>query len=259
MMAENKQGYLSSEKYWGDTWKANRRRKSAYRRYLPWVDDWFKYQKRVFPAGADIKLLEVGCAASRVIPIYISEFSYQVTGVDYDQFGCELAQNNLREHELSAEIIRDDFFTYSTINSGKFDIVVSYGFIEHFDGELVINAMKNCLKKGGVLFAEVPNLQGLQGLLFRTVFNFHKNHIVYSPVMLEDLFKKCGMSSITSSYAGGLGVPIPKGVQGLHYLFTPLHILMWMYLSATLLLSKYTGFRLRGKNFSHSIMVSGLR
>lgn len=60
------------------------------------------------------------------------------------------------------ECIEADFLAYKGLHS--FDIVFSYGFVEHFEDtkEIIENHLR-LLKKGGTLLLTIPNFRGING------------------------------------------------------------------------------------------------
>ena len=87
-----KSEYLTTPGYWQPFW---RRRPARYAPGLPWYRDWLLFQEQHLPQGPGRVLLEVGCAASRWLPIYAERFGYHVYGVDYDEPGCRIARSFL--------------------------------------------------------------------------------------------------------------------------------------------------------------------
>lgn len=70
--------------------------------------------------------------------------------------------------ENTIEVIPGDFFNYQS--EKKYDVVFSWGFIEHFkDIDLVIRKHTDLLKPGGSLLIGLPNLRGIPGWYTRIV------------------------------------------------------------------------------------------
>lgn len=123
-------------------------------------------------------LLEVGCAKSAWLPYFSQQFGFQVFGLDYSETGCEQSQEILSKAGVEGEIVCADFFSPPTSMLGKFDVVVTFGVVEHFtDTYLCLEAMARFLKPGGLLVTNIPNMAGwigtIQKMINRPVYDIH--------------------------------------------------------------------------------------
>lgn len=124
------------------------------------------------------KLLEIGCARSKWLPYFAKEFGFKVYGIDYSEIGGKQAVQVLSNEGVEGQIICADFFSPSEWMIGEFDVVISFGVLEHFeDTEGCILAFSKFLKQEGIMITNIPNLMGLLGLIQklmnRNVFNLH--------------------------------------------------------------------------------------
>jgi SAM-dependent methyltransferase len=84
----------------------------------------------------------------------------------------------LSNEGVKGEIVCADFFSPSESMLKAFDVVVSFGVLEHFkDTTACIAAFSKFLKPGGLLITNIPNLCGLNGLIQkminRSIFDIH--------------------------------------------------------------------------------------
>ncbi len=245
-------GPLTNQAYWASAWRRQPRSRRSLR--APWHKDWLEFQRSVLPREHGLRLLEVGCAASRWLPVYAKDFSYRVTGIDFDPVGCDLARRALSEHGAVGEVLCGDFFSLAASLQERFDVVVSYGFLEHFDGQQAAHALGACLRSGGTLFATVPNLHGVPGLLGFASENWRPTHVAYTLEKLRRVFKEAGFEDVTCAYAAGYGVPVPRP-RGWRKALLPLHGAMWLYLLAAHGTYLLTGRALRGPHTASSLML----
>jgi 2-polyprenyl-3-methyl-5-hydroxy-6-metoxy-1,4-benzoquinol methylase len=122
--------------------------------------------------------LEIGCYPGRYIEV-LGALGYNLNGLDFNDNLPQL-KNWLQSLGHSVDSFDQvDFFNYKT--EEKFDIVCSFGFIEHFSNwEDVLKTHMNFVKKDGYLIIEVPNFRGaLQYLLhfFLDNENLKKHHL----------------------------------------------------------------------------------
>lgn len=141
---------------------------------------WHKTFESVFGeyGGSGTKLLELGCGGSVLLPYFSRQFGFQISGLDYSDQGCQLARNLCQHNGVSAQIICADFFRAPRELLGAFDVVTSFGVVEHFtDTERTVAKFAGFLKAGGMLITTVPNMGGLVGfaqrILAKSVFEKH--------------------------------------------------------------------------------------
>jgi len=124
------------------------------------------------------RLLEVGCARSPWLPYFAHRYGFRVTGLDYSEPGCAAERRVLRRAEVDGEVIEADMFDPPPELLGSFDVVVSFGVIEHFAKTTsALSAIGSLTKPGGLVITTVPNMTGAIGWLQRqlnpAVFDIH--------------------------------------------------------------------------------------
>src|SRR6478736_1896451 len=129
-------------------------------------DAWFH---RVL-AGVSGRLIEVGCAGSAWLPYFAREHGLTVTGLDYSPRGCEQAEAVLATAGVAGEVVCADLFAPPAAQVGRFDVVFSFGVVEHFtDTTACIRALAALVAPGGRLITVVPNMNGTTGWLQKMV------------------------------------------------------------------------------------------
>jgi len=90
-----------------------------------------------------------------------------VSGLDYSEPGIAKCRALFDALELKVDLFHDDFFNHHLLPA-SFDIVTSFGVIEHFDNARpVVQRHLDLVKPGGVALITVPNYGGLYGFLQR--------------------------------------------------------------------------------------------
>lgn len=108
--------------------------------------------------------VELGCGASDWLPHLAARYGVSVTGVDYSESGCRLAERKLASVSQPGRIICADLFVPPDDCVGQFDLVMSFGVVEHFsDTAAALRAASVFAKPGGVVLTTVPNLAGTIG------------------------------------------------------------------------------------------------
>lgn len=123
-------------------------------------------------------LLEIGCARSRWLPYFAREFGFRISGIDYSEIGCDQARTILEQAGVDGEIVHADFYAPPEYMLGAFDVVVSFGVVEHFeDTAACVAALGKFLKPGGLMITNIPNMVGgigwLQKHLCRSIYDVH--------------------------------------------------------------------------------------
>lgn len=135
---------------------------SAYDDYLLWKVVLPRYLPQ---SCAGLLALEVGSAPGDFLVRFARTFGVTPFGVEYSHQGAErnraafivagLAPDNVIEADFLSECFQQDYREH-------FDIVISRGFIEHFeDVEAVVARHVDVLRPGGLLLILIPNLRGV--------------------------------------------------------------------------------------------------
>ena len=107
------------------------------------------------------KIIEIGCAPGNLLIEISKLFNLQPYGVDYALEGVKITRDNFKRQNFNtANLVYADFFSkkFQKENKEKYDVVSSFGFIEHFDdAKKVVDSHLNILKKGGTLIISIPN------------------------------------------------------------------------------------------------------
>jgi SAM-dependent methyltransferase len=107
--------------------------------------------------GNPIDFLEIGCFPGRFLFYFATEFGYRVSGVDFVPQAAAIP-GWLAEKQVEARVAVEDFFQFSP--SRGYDVVGSFGFVEHFpQWEEVLNRHLALLNPGGTLIVEMPNFR----------------------------------------------------------------------------------------------------
>jgi 2-polyprenyl-3-methyl-5-hydroxy-6-metoxy-1,4-benzoquinol methylase len=162
-----------------------------------WIETHFK--------GTSGSCFEVGCFPGRYLGVF-GELGYEVNGIDLtprvsDDFPQYLEGRGFKVGQFT----QGDFL--KTEPNAQFDVVCSFGFIEHYSNwDEVIKKHFEWLKPGGHLVLETPNFKGaFQYLLHRLVDQKNlRRHNTASMVPLQwaQLTRDAGFEVIQAGYLG---------------------------------------------------------
>ena len=153
-------------------------------------------------AGDGKKLVELGCGGSAFLPYFSREFGLQVDGIDYSERGCELARQMCQVNGVNAHVVCSDFFHAPAEMMEAYDIVASFGVVEHFtDTKKTLAQFAKFLRPGGLMITTVPNLDGLTGLAQRALkSDIFRKHVVITSDFFRQAHENAGLVIVRCGY-----------------------------------------------------------
>lgn len=138
-------------------------------------------EEHFFPVANVGSVFEIGCFPGRYLNIF-GRKGYLLNGIDMTPRVKDDLPDYLRKKNYDVgSFACGDFMQFD--ESQKFDTVVSFGFIEHFENwDQVISKHIKLVKKGGYIVITVPNFSGKIQWLLHTIYdkNNLKRHNVKS-------------------------------------------------------------------------------
>jgi len=197
------------EKAWEDKWQAQEElpppfdpcgRGPVYyldRRFHRFFTEAFAGQRT-----SSMRLIEVGCARSRFLPYFVRAFGFAVTGVDYSPTGCRMAEQVLARERVNGVILESDLFTPPDELLERFDVLVSFGLVEHFtDTAGCVKALARFLRPGGLMITNIPNLLGaVGGFQLMVDDEIFRTHVLLSPEDLKIAHEAAGLNVVSCRY-----------------------------------------------------------
>jgi len=126
----------------------------------------------------DKTILDVGCGTGKFAYIIAAKKGAKVLGVDYSKTAIESARRKYSHHNLTFKHL--DITRQIT---GKYDVIVSIGTLEHFDKPFkMLQIFKKHLNKGGIIIITSPNWSNPRGYILMCLY-----YLFNAPVTLADL------------------------------------------------------------------------
>lgn len=146
------------------------------------------------PSTQEGRALEIGCFPGRYLPT-IGVLGYQLNGLDMQDGVREMPEWLSSQGFKVGEFAQADFFKWAS--DDRFDLVLSLGFVEHFENwQEVIEGHLKFVAPGGLLLLEAPNfLGGFQNWFHRTfdAENLAMHHVpAMDPFKWAELVRKHG-------------------------------------------------------------------
>jgi SAM-dependent methyltransferase len=145
-----------------DYWDKKRK---FFKPYHPKNNEFYEFLNAYLPKRPEWSCAEIGGYPGSHLVFCAKNFGYKPVAIEFSNY-TEHIQDMFEFNEIeNFEIINKNFFE---IENRAFDIVLSFGFIEHFTKlEEVFSKHIEMLKPGGYLALSVPNFKGFQGWLRR--------------------------------------------------------------------------------------------
>jgi len=127
---------LSKKDQWESRWSGAIKNKLAFDPEQPLFRETHRILHKYLPQANHEKFLEVGAYPGKYLWYFYNYFGYEPWGVEYVESCAHQAKEMLDSEKVPAHIIVDDFFNLSAgqyIEGGGWDLVASFGFVEHFD------------------------------------------------------------------------------------------------------------------------------
>jgi len=162
--------------------------------------------KKYLPRSKEKTCLEIGAIPGGFLAYFKKEFGYKITGIDFANnkkvFEDTMRVNNIKEYKF----INKDIMQYNP--SVKFDVVTSFGFIEHFDNyDEIIKKHIDLVSDDGYLVISLPNFRNLQ-YIYRVLFDKDnlKIHNLKSMKIkkLNSIIEPLGTKKIYAKHLGGV-------------------------------------------------------
>ncbi len=238
-----KSNRLTRREYWDDHWKTFKPKIITEKNIQNIFPSLFK---KYLPVNHKFRCLEVGCVPGDLLIALNKIFGYRPVGVDYNN-KIDLIRKNMRKNGITDyKVYKADIFKFEP--KEKYDVVCSFGLIEHFsDPKPCIGKMASLVRKGGYYIVHVPNFRWLQYIIhyFSDKELFDTHNLKYMDIdNLEKVIHE--VASVETIYAGYFGIiqDWPKTgflpMDIIHYLTHGFNIIADKLGLNTLLANRYT-------------------
>jgi SAM-dependent methyltransferase len=140
--------------------------------------------------------------------VYFNQvFGWEVAGLELSEPGLLASRSLLEANGIKARLYAGDVLEIEP--EDQYDVVASFGLIEHFDDPLpCYRAMNHWIRPGGAMIVTVPNLLGPEGwAMRRRNYQFYLGHRRYSAVDLSNHCEAIGLRVVFCGLVGNLHIP----------------------------------------------------
>lgn len=171
------------------------------------ASNWCKLRKKILPLlsgySKNANILDLGCGPGYIMQSLRSEGFKNITGIDIS--GEQIAK--AKQKGLNVRV--GNVFNLLIMETNKYDIIIIFDFIEHFDkDELIklIDLINKALKVGGILLIHTPNGQGM--FPQKIIYGDMTHLTIISPNSLIQLLKLQGFTEIKIIEGGPVAINI---------------------------------------------------
>lgn len=205
----------------------------------------------------DMKICEIGFGDGKLLKKIADRFNYEPYGIEYSKEAVQSAVSGV--HGILGDIFDEKL---SDQYKEMFDVVFSYGFIEHIlPPEKAIEAHLKILKPGGILVLQIPRLRKFnwfRAKLFRPDLLPLHNLPIMEQEVLSELGKKFNLQQLFSKNYGTLKLRLPMAKKdGWYYALKVICLLEYITNPLFRLLFGTKGFETR--MFSPAVMYIGTK
>ena len=147
-------------------------------------------------------ILEAGAGGSVILPYFRSRFGLQAEGIENSPVGAELSRAIAEASGIQTPIHHGDLFDPPAHLLQRYDVVFSYGLVEHFrPTTLILDALARIARPEGHLLTIIPNMRGSVGFLQKLANPaVYEVHVPLNVSELVQAHEACGMRVINSGY-----------------------------------------------------------
>lgn len=166
--------------------------------------EWFAVIEKFLREAEGGRLLEIGCSPGHCSALLCSRYKFQAEGVDISDCSDLYKKNLAVVGNVNAIVHKTDIRVFDPMS--KYDVVSSFGFVEHFLDVLdILSIHDRFLAVGGLCIVVVPNFRYLQYLyhyLFDRQDLLMHNTACMQLNVYEEYARICNHEILYLGYAG---------------------------------------------------------
>jgi 2-polyprenyl-3-methyl-5-hydroxy-6-metoxy-1,4-benzoquinol methylase len=191
---------LANQSYWDDSY-------ALYQLNETVADDDIikKWILKYVPKTNNGECFEIGCFPGRYLTV-MGDLGYTLNGIDLTpRVNSDFPEWLKSKGYKIGSFIKDDFLKLKS--EKKYDLVCSFGFIEHFTNwDEIFEKHIELVNEEGYIVIETPNFRGFFQRLIHYVLDYENYKRHYVPSMNPKKWKKlCEKHGFTTIYSGYIG------------------------------------------------------
>jgi 2-polyprenyl-3-methyl-5-hydroxy-6-metoxy-1,4-benzoquinol methylase len=191
---------LTTRAYWQGYWDS-----AGEAQNIPRGFEYFDEVAKVLPTDPGLSFLEIGCAPGAITAEFCCRQGYEAHGVDYAADPAQI-DKYLRSNGVKVGAIhRADFRNWDP--GRKYDIVASFGFIEHFErADVIADRHFELVRPGGYVVITLPHFAHGQKVLHwafnKEILRYHNTRCM-NLAFMKGTAKRNRAEILLANYVGG--------------------------------------------------------
>lgn len=150
---------ITTQNYWEEYYSNTQTQRKNIEQVVSVYDKYWEVLIKSNNANPPKTIIEIGGYPGRYLAYLADKYHLTPTSLDFNSDKIKIEESMQAFNVKNFNIIQADIFNYEPEN--KYDIVISNGFIEHFDNyNEVLDKHMLYLKKGGTMLIMIPNMKG---------------------------------------------------------------------------------------------------
>jgi 2-polyprenyl-3-methyl-5-hydroxy-6-metoxy-1,4-benzoquinol methylase len=244
----------TNQQYWDERWSGWHKMSQVARWDQMWGPNgsFLRLIKRYTGNLKNLKILELGGAGSYHCLSLAKWGNAEITLIDYSAIGLEKTEAIYAKNGCPIKTIQADFFTWNP-GEEKFDLIVHWGVLEHFqDPYSILQLCSECVKPGGQVIFTMPNMEAWGSKLWKKWSPLDwERHIFHSDPQIIEAARRAGLKFQEVFYWGTPLIQITawektggiqSGIRIIQRAFSLLGKLIPIYHHGTRKISMHRGF-----------------
>lgn len=149
---------LTDKVYWEKYYSGGEVQKSQIEAVVSEFDPFWDFLIKNNDVNPPKSIIEIGGYPGRYLAYLSNKYNLEPTSLDYNSDRFKIDEVMKIFHISDYHVIQADIFNH--VPEKQYDIVISNGFVEHFeDYDTILDKHAKYLKPGGTLFVLVPNMR----------------------------------------------------------------------------------------------------
>lgn len=164
---------------------------------IPWREAMQKKAEPVIRYKKAGKILDIGCGDGSLLK-FMKDTGWQTYGVEPNEISSRYARDVLGLNVFSGRLEDAGY------SEESFDVITLFHVLEHIHEPVqTLKRIYRLLKRGGLLFIEVPNFNSFEAKIFKDKWvgisaPLHLYH--FTPGTLKAILKNCGFSPVVQEF-----------------------------------------------------------
>jgi len=169
-------------------------------------------KKYIPSANKDKTVIEIGCAPGKWLVLFNKELGYKIAGFEYCEPAYDKTLENFQINNIDQADIEIKLVDFLNANfNAQHDVVVSLGFIEHFDDiENIFTKHALLVNHTGYLIIGIPNFRGINYIIQKIIDKYLEQKLIINhnlkamdPKLIDSFASKHKLKKVFSGYVGG--------------------------------------------------------